>query len=126
MYSFIHLHSKHILNDYYRPDTVLGRHCTSSMRKCQDSEVSLKKFMWVTHKETKKANKHGDVYCEPMNELLRKCGEKNSLFDWGNLKRFPRGETTLSWDVQDEQKLAKRKKWGYIIKAKGENEKYYQ
>lgn len=79
MYPFIHLHSKRILNDYYRPDTVLGRHCISCMRKCRDNEVSLKKFMWLIHKETKIANKHGSVYCEPMFGLLRKGGEKNSL-----------------------------------------------
>ena len=49
MYSFIHLFFKHILNVYYRPDTVEK----NDRKKCWDSVVTLKKFMWGDSQENK-------------------------------------------------------------------------
>ena len=39
MYSFIHLFCKHILNAYYRPDSMLG----IGRKICQDCEASPQK-----------------------------------------------------------------------------------
>lgn len=69
--------------------TLLGRHW---QKQLQASEVSFKNILWVTHKETKRANKHGDIYCATMYGPLRNCGENNSLFVWEVWKGFPKEE----------------------------------
>lgn len=96
MYSFIHLFCKHILNSYYRPDSVLG----TGRKNCQDCEASSKKFMQGDSQENTEVknnnNKDITVCCEARCELQRKCGERNSSSGWGSQERLPRGETILS------------------------------
>lgn len=70
MYSFIHLFSKHILNGYYRPDTVLG--IDKKKKNAETVRPPSRTSYGDESQENKKHRniKHSDVYCEAVYELL--------------------------------------------------------